>query len=561
MTEAVRRLAARVAGSPAGLACALLTIAIAVGSGWGLPGSDSWAADSISPRSCGLGAIAETYLPGHFHTYPPLQMGLLTVLAVPWFVVAGLRVGANLDRLTAQLIEPAPMTSIEVGSRMITAAMALGVVLLAARLWGRLAGPIAARVAGIVTALDATLVYYAHTGNLDVPSLFWVTGTLVEIDRVMCGEPREARALLWAVAAALTKDQAAAALLLPLVLGLGIVPAHFRGDAWLRPRLMRGVLVALCVFALASGAVTNPVGFARRVAFLIGPASQSWAGYPPGWRGALSLAHDALGSVSHFTSWPVALAAAAGVAMGAAEPEPLRRARLMLPFAAAVSFTLFFTLGARRSEDRFLLPHALLLTPYAALFARAIWERSAGRPRARLALALAGAVALGPAAVGVVSVDATLLADPRYEVERFLAALPAGTNIELIGGPIFLPRIPRSLSAVRPGIEPPSERQAIPGVTDLVDPALDPRPRAPEVIVVAADLSNVHSTEPPPTRRAFALAQYGDAKSHALLRGLYDGSFGYRRALRARCELPWPLECRRIHASTGGEVWVYARAP
>ena len=36
-------------------------LAVAVGCTWGLPGSDAWCADSISPRSCGLFAIAETY--------------------------------------------------------------------------------------------------------------------------------------------------------------------------------------------------------------------------------------------------------------------------------------------------------------------------------------------------------------------------------------------------------------------------------------------------------------------------------------------------------------------
>jgi hypothetical protein len=30
--------------------------------------------------------------------------------------------------------------------------------------------------------------------------------------------------------------------------------------------------------------------------------------------------------------------------------------------------------------------------------------------------------------------------------------------------------------------------------------------------------------------------------------------------LRARCTLPWPLRCCRLHLSTGAEAWVY-RAP
>src|SRR5580693_7640644 len=103
-------------------------IAIAVGFGWGLPGGDSWSADSISPRSCGLGAIVETYRPGHFHTYPPLHMALLTLLSLPWMALGALRVGVHADALGPELVKPLYMTGIEVGARALAGAMALGIV-------------------------------------------------------------------------------------------------------------------------------------------------------------------------------------------------------------------------------------------------------------------------------------------------------------------------------------------------------------------------------------------------------------------------------------------------
>ena len=112
---------------------------------------------------------------------------------------------------------------------------------------------------------------------------------------------------------------------------------------------------------------------------------------------------------------------------------------------------------------------------------------------------------------------------------------------------------------MRPGIEPIAERQPIAGVTELVDPLLDPRPRDPEVIVLASELSDIEMTEPPGPPRPYGTMQYRDAVSHRLFRGLADGSLGYVRVLTARCALPWPLECRMIHHSTGRETWVYAR--
>jgi len=64
-----------------------------VGVTWGLPGSDTWAEDAMSPRTCGLFAIAETYRPGHFHVYPPLHVALLTLTSLPWELGTIFRVG------------------------------------------------------------------------------------------------------------------------------------------------------------------------------------------------------------------------------------------------------------------------------------------------------------------------------------------------------------------------------------------------------------------------------------------------------------------------------------
>ena len=552
---------ARVSRDPRTWIAAGFFAALAVGSNWGLPGSDSWAADSISPRSCGLGAIVETYWPGHFHTYPPLHMMFLSLLSLPWMALAASRVGMSTTALGAELIKPFYMTAIEVSARLVAAAMAGCTLWNFGRLWSRVAGARAGVLAALLLASNAVFVYYAHTGNLDVPYLFWISWALLEMDRVVCGEPREGRVLLFSAAAVLTKDQAAAALLLPLPISLLILPwTRKRTPPW-RRNLIGGALIAAGTYALASGALVNPEGFRLRVAFLLGPASQSWAGYPRGIGGSIALIRDAVLAIPHVTSWPVAVASAAGILLVIAARSGtggIDRGRASLPLCAAVSFTLFFSLSARRSEDRFLLPQSLFLLPYAALAFDRAWMSF---PAWRILLGAIGVVSLIPAWMGVVSMDASLLCDPRYEAERFLKALPARTRVEVYGGPIFLPRVPSDLVAVRPGVEPIADRQAIAGVSDLVDPAMDPRARRPDVIVLATELSHVEATLAPGSSRRFSLAQYGDATSHALFRGLLDGSLGYSRALTAECRLPWPLECRRIHGSTAGSVWIYAHAP
>jgi hypothetical protein len=533
---------------------------VAVGLTWGLPGPDTWCVDSMSPRSCGLGAIAETYRPGHFHTYPPLHMAILTVISLPWIGLAVARVGTSTELLQHELLHPLYMTGIEVGARVIAAAMGAGVVWNTMRLWKRTGGPFVGVMAGAIVSTNATLVYYAHTGNVDVPYLFWVSWALVEIDRVAAGERRELQALLLTTCALLTKDQAAAVLALPIAIYVLALPWLQRRASLLRRDLLRGALASAAMYVVVSGAVINATGFRKRVAFLFGPASKTWEEYPRTVSGRADLAWDALHALPHFGSWTMAALALVGV--GIATFSKVERARRLLPLTAAVSFTVLFNLGALRSDDRFLLPQSLWLLPYAALTldrakAATFGESFRGAKWALALLTVVGAFAFVPALLAVISLDATLLVDPRYAAEAFLARFSAGTPIEVLGSTKFLPRLPSRLVAVRPGVEPVSDRQEMSGVRELVDPRMDPRPRAPALIVLATELSKADMTEAPVKPAGYGLSTYQDSTTRALLRGLADGSLGYTRVFRSTCTLPWPLECRSVHGSTGGEVWIY----
>jgi hypothetical protein len=531
-----------------------LLIAILVGSWWGLPGPDSWSADSVSPRTCGLGAIVETYWPGHYHNYPPLHTALLTVLSLPWMGLAALRVGTNQDALANELVKPFYMSIIEASARVLAAVMALATVWNTKKLWTRLLDERAGIIAALTIALNATYVYYAHTGNLEVPYLFWLSWALVEIDRVTRGEAREKQVLLLAVAATLTKDQAAAALLLPLPIYVVLVPRVSRNTEIFRRNLIVAGVIAVVVFLFASGAALNPSGFHKRLDYLFGPASKPWAEVPPGFAGSLLLVKNAILVTPRFVPWPVALLAAAGIGHVIFRKRGLDRVRLLLPFFAALSFWIFFNMGARRTEDRFLLPESIFLAPYLAVTVEAALELF---PRAQKLVYASTAIAFAPALLAVANVDATLIADPRYVAEKWIDALPNGTNVEVYGSAQFLPRLHDNVIATRPGIEPIGDRRHIDGVTEILDPNLDPRARKPTAIILATELStdamtSVDSGPPPPVWMS-----YRDPKSHAFFRGLSDGSLGYKRALTATCELPWPLTCREIHHSTAGEVWIY----
>ena len=552
----LRTKLAAFANDKTNLALAPLALGIFVACWWGLPNTDTWVADSVSPRTCGLGAIVETYWPGHFHNYPPLHTAILTVFSLPWILLALVRVGANQDALNAELVKPLYMTAIEASARLVAAAMALATVWLLKDLWTRLVSKRAGVIAALVVGTNATYVFYAHLGNLETPYLFWLVLALLEMDRVMAGEAREKQVMLIAAAAALTKDQAAAALLIPIPVALALVPKWAENKPIFRRNAIAAVALAAAVFAFASGMITNPTGFHKRLDYLFGPASKPWAEVPPGPYGSLLLVRDAIFATTKFTSWPIAVAAALGLVLAVARNRGVVRARVLMPALAALSFWIFFNMGARRTEDRFLLPASLFVLPYASVLfdvAAEKWNAFGAPMLAALSLAFA------PAIYGVVVMDASMLEDPRYVAEDWLAALPAGTHVEVYGSAQYLPRLPPDLVYARPGIEPLGDRRLIPNVTEILDPELDPSKRNPNVIVLATELSTEGMTSeisgPPPP----SWMSYRDPKSHDFFRGLRDGSLGYDRTFVATCTLPWSARCREIHHSTGGEVWIYER--
>jgi hypothetical protein len=158
----------------------------------------------------------------------------------------------------------------------------------------------------------------------------------------------------------------------------------------------------------------------------------------------------------------------------------------------------------------------------------------------------------------VASVDATLARDSRHAAQRFLAALPAGTTVEIYGGNQYLPNLPRHLRVTRVGPEPDAERSPLPGVVELRAPFHELGARAPDYAVVGEDFASYYL----PTTAALSAHSArlnADPDGRALMVGLTHETLGYAWALRARCALPFPLRCVRLHRSTGAETWIFRR--
>jgi hypothetical protein len=172
-------------------------------------------------------------------------------------------------------------------------------------------------------------------------------------------------------------------------------------------------------------------------------------------------------------------------------------------------------------------------------------------------LAIVAAASLVPALLAVASLDATLVVDSRYDAERFLAALPAGTRVEVYGGPPFLPRLPQSLVVTRVGTDDPNARTHLPDLVELEDRPANVVYRRPDYVLLSTEFSRREAGTV--VRAQWGVSAYADEDATRFFADLIDGRLGYERVAAPSCSLPWPLACRRIHGSTGEPVWIYRR--
>ncbi|HEY2011505.1 MAG TPA: hypothetical protein VGH23_21125 [Rhizomicrobium sp.] len=552
---------------------------------WGLPSADGWDDDGYAPRNF-LTALALTWKPGAYFTYPPLQALLLALPALP---VAGwaLAHAPSLSQhdVIAAITQPATMTYFAVLGRLVSLAMSLGIIWSVGEM-ARLVAPgalgevhsdsvwttaqsksRAGLLAAIACALNFGLTYYGQVSNLDVPYLFWACLALLWCMRAVMDH--EARrfwpAALFAAAAVATKDQAYALFLLSLPLFLLF---WFAADPWPRAQrrqialvLLPAAAVSLLLLLLVDGVITNPSGFLHRVAFLTGSASQDYAEYLHGPSGWLAL----LGDMGSYYAQGYGLAAMTLAVLGVAQHISRSRgnARIagLLPLLAIISFTVCFNFAALRSDDRFLLPQAVLSCVYIGIAAEVLafparaWMRLIGRG----ALLLVALAALHQA----VAINAAMLFDPRYDAERWMAAhVKPGDVIETYGQNCFLPRFPQGSRVIRVGQGSLKVRNPLPGVTELRQPFIAPRNPRFVVLSLAWAIRYLRPAMPLPAGHIYSRLQqldFANTDARLYFQALVNGAAGYRLAYAARPSSLWPIV--HIHDSLDEPVWIFERAP
>ncbi len=520
----VVRRARRYLPDRAVLVCGLISlIVLAPASGWGIPQATSevtvrgWEVDAIS----GIGVLSElsnlagASRPDWYVAYPLFHYLVLGFAYVPYMTFA---------TLTGRLRNPGgefpygftdPVQSLAVLNAIghaVTVLMGAITIMALFVLARRIFNTRAAVLAAALALCSAPFMFYARTGNLDVPALCWTMLCFVAIERSWSDGLTVGRAVACGVLAALavaTKDQSYGLVLVPLVALL--VRAWRAPGAAAKSERIRLPLVlvgsGLVAFLVANGIVLRPDRFVRHLQYIthfretftnIRHQTELTVMRDPSLWGRVLLLGDMLRATGTAVGWPV-------VAMGLAGFVALWRSvpSIRWMVAALAGYFLLVLVPIQHMQYRYALAPAVLL----ALSAAALTVRLTSRP---VALAAMTIVLLAPAIAGAAEITHAMLTDARGPASEWLSrhAMP-GDTLGYFGRPHQLPYIPAGVRV---------EQLQLGGAETRLG---DVRPRW---VVVAPD----YFADPQRERSVFLpLAAY---------EGLRDGSLGWK--LVARFESP-----------------------
>jgi hypothetical protein len=420
-----------------------------LGIDWGLPNTHPWNGDDISPDK--PLRVVWNWLFG-WHKYPYLHWWLSFALYAPYLLVL-----AALGRLDAACFprfeeacfgDPvAAMTVLMALSRGLSVVMALGTAAFAyatARVLG--CGRGGARVAAAVAAFAPVVVFYAHTGNVDGPHVFWFAASLYAFARIVRrGAPFDHLAFGAAMGCTLaTKEGVVGAYLATC---LAIYALHLRRRFWSGPRTARRflsasvdvrilglVLVAVSIYVLCNNVIFNWSGFERHLAAW-NPSGERMSGFRGGFTSWGRFGSTLAASLAEGMGAPLAVLAGAGLGLAA-----LRRHAALWLALPALSYVLLSLGAARFAPVRFALPLVPIFAVFAGVAFDALWGP---RTLRRIAVGAVTAVVLGDGFLRSLNLDLFLIDDSRYRAEAWLRVhAPNPTRIAVFAPERYLPRIP-----------------------------------------------------------------------------------------------------------------------
>ncbi|HEX6942222.1 MAG TPA: glycosyltransferase family 39 protein [Gemmatimonadaceae bacterium] len=437
------------------VACGIVALVVlAPGAGWGIPQATSavtvrgWEVDAIS----GIGVLSELSnltsagRPDWYVAYPLFHYVVLAAVYLPYLA---------LQALTGGLSSPGPdfpygfadpvrafvvLNGIGHAVSVVMGVVAIMAVFVLAR---RVFGATGAWLAAAAALCCAPFVFYARTGNLDVPALCWTMLAFVVIERCWSDGLTMTRAMAcgtFSAFAVATKDQSFGLLVLPLLLLL-IRSVRSTAAAPGRYRLPI-VLVAsgAIAFLVAGGLVVRPDRFVRHVEYItnfsdtftnVRHPTELTVMRPPTIAGRALLLGDLLRATGTAIGWPIVLTGIAGLALLWRSTNAVR-----WMVAALAGYFLLVLVPIQHMQYRYALAPAMLL----AIVAGGVVARLTRRPAL---IGGAAVVLVGPAVAGAAEITHAMLTDARGPASDWLRQhADSGDSLGFFGRPHQLPRIP-----------------------------------------------------------------------------------------------------------------------
>lgn len=428
---------------------ALAAILFLAGIRWGLPQAANsetvqpWALDTIAP----IAPMNEAYYRftrsgNEFVVYPLFHYAVLATAYAPYVAIQFATGGfsepsaefpygvLNINKFAQDLTLIA---------RLVSVAMALGIVLILHRITHLVAGRSASNWTAMAVCLVAPLSYYAKTSNLDVPYVFW---TILAIWRFLhiLKKPENRDFILLGIFAALavaTKDQAYGFfLLIPPMLCYRLVALEQYGQLpsgwrWLRTiistQMLLGGVAAIVTYATANNLFFGGLdGWIRHLSYggeLYEYRSATEASFYT-IRSQLQLLGES-GLVLLRSLGPATmLITGYGIYLAVRD----RRYGLLSLLVIAISYYIFVIAVFNLVFSRYLLAIMLLLLPFFGLAASRVLDLSGHRRKIAVGLLT---IALSTQALFVVNLHVTLIADSRYAMANWIDEnVPHGSHIE-----------------------------------------------------------------------------------------------------------------------------------
>jgi hypothetical protein len=522
---------------------------------WGLPNRNvTWAVDAITPLTP-LSIAQKSFLSGwnsgwFYFKYSIGHCLVLLVVYLPYLALLLLTgrshgVSKTLHHLAAS---PHAISVLALLGRLTSVAMGTASIWLLYRVTRRLFGRAAALWSAAAVSASLGMVFYAHTTNLDIPSIFW-SAIAWDAALALTTESRLREMLIFGATSAMaiaTKEQAVGFLLGCTLILLAGQAAQWRSGAArgadVLRRLVVGGAAGVFVLLLTYNAFYNPLGFYRRLQFLNGTLpADVWAQLVPraayispgillGFRAYWVMFREACIAIAWSMGFPWVAFSLVGLVI-ALRRMPWAALGVIVPFIG--HFFISLPAMPQPPNVRYVLQMTIALTLLGGLTSAVLWARGVGGRVLVLAV-------LAYTYAGAIGVDYLLAHDARYDLERWLVHnAPVGTRVETYHKATFSPRFPANVKVVRPKFRHFNK-------TDFAQ-------RAPGMVVLnLVDLERI-------------TARYDEVKpvmveppeNQEFLQALMRGELGYQKV--ASFHTTWPLIPDGLIRSLSPNFVVFAR--